>query len=111
MESIEIPAELNITHYGNDAFIRTIEATEDGEDVDFTGYTGLMQIKSSKTSGLTVLAISVTFSGNAIILSQTSANMATMAAGEYYYDLKLTVDGAVTAFLFGSFTKLQDVSR
>jgi hypothetical protein len=111
MMSSIMPAELNLEHYGNDTFRRTIEATQDGVSFDFTGYTADMQVKSRKESSTVLLTVTVTLSAGLIELEASSSSLQSLPVGKYYYDLRMTNSSETKRWLVGKFIKIQDVTR
>lgn len=95
--------------YGSDGIIKatTVDAMyllffegEDKTPSDLTGYTARLFIRRDGASGAKVKELLCTVSGNRVDIASWVADL---AAGKYYYDLRLvSPGGAVKTYLEGS---------
>lgn len=86
------PPRVDLTHYFVDNFYLEVTVQdENGSDFDFTGYTGVMNIKSNITSSTSLVSPTVTFGTSKIIASCDIANYSTLTpGGKYSYHLILS---------------------
>jgi hypothetical protein len=88
------PATYNTTAYCGATWDKTFTATVDGVAVNWTGYTGRMQIKEhlNSTAVLTLTSgAGITVGGSAgTVVVAMSATQTAITPGTYRYDLELT---------------------
>ena len=96
---------------------KTFTAENDGDPVDWTGYTAALQVRQYYGSDTTVLSLS-TGSGIAaltsngqITITATATQTAAIPAGNYVYDLELTSGSYKIRLLEGRFTVTPEVTR
>ena len=99
-----------------DTFTRdfTFTNSDTGAAIDMTGYTLVLTVKNA--AGTAVLTISGgdwsgTASAGLFTATKSAATMAGVAAGQYPYDLQVTVPGgAVVTWLQGKFVVDSDIT-
>ena len=85
-----------------------------GAYVDFTGCTGLGQLKVNKTDTSAAGTFTVTLgaAANNLRYSLTAAQVLTLGVGRWYYDIQIThTDGSKRTYVTGRIKTTQDVSR
>jgi len=90
----------------------------DGNAKDITGYSARMQVRQRFVSTSTVLSLvsptDITLGGSSgsIVATVPAATMASVASGDYLYDLEMvSSNGIVTRLIKGSFTVRPEVTR
>jgi hypothetical protein len=105
-----LPAPLDLDVYAGATWAFTMTWEADGEPVDLTGCTALMDIRSGESGALLATLTSegvsptITLGGAAgtVTFNVPAATTAGWAAGDYEYDLLITDgDGVVTALVAG----------
>jgi len=102
----------NITiDQGTDYSITFNVADNDGNDIDFTGYTGEAQFRKHYTSNI-AYAFDVTVANGAVSLAANSVLTSSVSAGRYVYDCILTDNaGVVSRLVEGIVTVSPSVSH
>lgn len=112
------PAKYNITAYQGATYNEIFVAAIDGTPINYTGYTGKMQIRKYQNKD-SALIHSATTANSGLLLNSTgmvqpfisAATMDTLPAGNWFYDIELTdASGVVTRFLMGNFNISPQVS-
>jgi len=105
------PATYHITCYQGATLDKSFTATNDNVPINWTGYTGKLQVRryinTSDTAVLTLTTGSgITAGANdgKVIFTVTAAQTGAIPAGNYVYDLELTSGSYVVRFLQGRFT-------
>lgn len=112
---VDIIARINDT-FSLDIDVFNVDVAGVKTDFDFTGFTGLMQVKSKDTDSDVVLLFDTTdstiiFSGNTVQLRQDAADM-DIRRNNYTYDFQVTSGTGERTTLFGGDFKVnQDVTR
>ena len=70
---------------------------DNGDPIDFTGYTGNSQIRKHYTSSNSVSFTVTANSSGAVTLSLTSNATSNLVAGRYVYDVEMVSGGNVTS--------------
>ena len=114
------PGRYDFTIYQGASFDRTFtwQTGDPAANVNLTGYTGRMQIRSTVAAPTTVLEFTtsngrMTLGGSAgtIAITVTAADTADLAPGQFVYDLELINGGTVTRLLEGRATISGEVTR
>ena len=96
---------------------KTFTATNDGNPVDWTGYTAALQVRQFYGSDTPVLSlstgsgISALSSNGEITITATATQTAAIPAGNYVYDLELTSGSYKIRLLEGTFVVTPEVTR
>ena len=103
----QIGQEVNISGKVETDFELYVKAQDESEqDIDFTNYSGKMEIRGSYKSKI-VSEFDVTLESGLITISKDAADM-NFNPGKYVYDLKLTYpSGKVFRWLYGQFIMLE----
>ncbi|MDD4995784.1 MAG: hypothetical protein PHW53_04975 [Patescibacteria group bacterium] len=86
----------------------------DSVPLNFTGCTGLAQIKLAKADADAVGSFTVVLgsSTNNIAFSLSAAQVLALGVGKWFYDLQVTfADGSKRTFITGRLKTIQDVTR
>lgn len=107
--------ELNIKVRSGNTFLMRMEVGLNGDPLDMTGYTGLLQVKNAAQDETSILEFSspndIIFGNGEFTITKSNVEMR-LPAGEYIYDFEVTDTSSITkTWLFGTFTIIQDVSR
>jgi hypothetical protein len=106
------PGTYNITCYQGATLDKTFTATNDGTAINWTGYTGKLQVRqyvnTTDSSLLTLTTggggITTLTNDGKIIITATAAQTGAIPAGNYVYDLELTSGTYVVRIVQGRFT-------
>jgi hypothetical protein len=89
-----------------------------GNPINITDYTARMQVRERFVSATTVLSLTsptqIVLGGGSgtIVVTVSATSMASVAAGDYVYDLEMVAsNGVVTRLLQGSFKVRPEVTR
>jgi len=111
------PGTYNITAYQGANYSKTFTITQSDVPFDLTGYTAAMQVREGYSSPNALLSLT---SGSGIVLGGTAGTVqinisasqsSAIPAGAYAYDLELTLSGAVTRLLQGSFSVVGNITK
>lgn len=112
------PGTYNITVWQGADYDKTFTVTQGGSAINWTGYTGRMQVRDSSDATATLLSLTsgsgITLGGTAgtIAVAITNTQSAAISAGAYAYDLELVSSGnQVTRLLQGAFIVSGNVTR
>ena len=104
------PGKYDLTCYQGSTFDKQFTVTQSGTPVNWTGYTGKMQVRRYKDQNSTRLlaltngaGISLGGTAGTISLSITAAQSTSLTPGNYYYDIELTSGSNVVRILNGKF--------
>jgi hypothetical protein len=106
----------NLTHVSGDTFrLQVTWQDNQGDPIDLTSYTAQMQVRdraggsvwASSTGGSPSLTLTLGGASGTIDIAGTVAQ-STPAVG--YWDLQVTLSGAVTTLVGGNFTVVQEVT-
>lgn len=104
------PGKTDLTCYQGSTFDKQFTVTQSGTPVNWTGYTGKMQVRRYKDQNSTVLltltngaGVSLGGSAGTISLAITAAQSSALTPGIYYYDVELTSGATVVRILNGKF--------
>lgn len=100
------PASYNTTAYCGATWDKQFTASVDGTPINWTGFTGRMQVKEhlNSTAVLTLTTgAGITVGGTAgtVVVSMTATQTGSVTAGLYVYDLELTNGSTVYRLVEG----------
>lgn len=105
------PGTYNFTCYQGATLDKTFTVTSNGSPVNWTGYTGKLQVRQYVNTADTAVLTLTSGSGitpltndGKVIITITAAQSGAIAAGNYVYDLELTSGTTVVRLLQGRFT-------
>lgn len=106
---------LDIVVRAGDDFKLTINAKDADEvPIDFSGYSGRMQVKVNKSDSTSVLELTntdFTFNNGSFVVQKDNTSMQ-VVPGKYYYDIELTdTANKVKTWFYGVYTVNEDVTR
>ena len=115
------PGRYDFTIYQGASFDRTFtwRTGDPAANVNLTGYTGRMQVRSNTTAPTVALEVSTANgrmalggAAGSIAVTVTATDTAALAAGYFVYDMELvSPGGAVTRLLEGRITVSPEVTR
>ena len=117
--NLDIAKRLDLTCRKGDSFELSMAVTDaNGTEVDFSTYTDIkLQVRpTDEDTGVPVLEFTYPTDFNTstlglLIVSKSSASMATIAAGIYVYDMQLTdATGKTVTWFYGLFKINDDIS-
>lgn len=88
-----------------------------GDPVNLTGYTAQLQLRTSYDAALASLnlstgsGITITANSGLIAINATASQTGALVAGDYVYDLEITLSGVVTRIIQGRATVRPQVTR
>ena len=108
----------NIIINCNTDFTQTFDLeTTANTPLDLTGYTAAMQVREGYSSPDALLSLTssagIALGGTAgtVQIAISAAQSSAIPAGSYAYDLELTLSGAVTRLLQGSFSVVGNITK
>jgi len=111
------PGTYNITAYQGATYSKTFSITQADVAFDLTGYTAAMQVREGYSSADALLSLTssagIALGGTAgtVQIAISAAQSSAIPAGSYAYDLELTLSGAVTRLLQGSFSVVGNITK
>lgn len=106
-----------IIDQGADWKINLIYKDSAGNIIPLTGYTAALQLRTSYDAASASLSLStgsgitITANQGLIAIHATATQTGALAAGDYVYDLEVTVSGQVTRLIQGRATVRPQVTR
>ena len=106
-----------IIDQGSDWKINLIYKDSAGDIIPLTGYTAALQLRTNYDAASASLSLStgsgitITANQGLIAIRATAAQTGALAAGDYVYDLEVTVSGEVTRLIQGRATVRPQVTR
>jgi hypothetical protein len=102
---------------GADWKINLVYKDSTGDIIPLTSYTAALQLRASYNSATAALSlangsgITITEDEGLIAIRATATQTGALAAGDYVYDLEVTVSGEVTRLIQGRVTVRPQVTR
>ena len=113
-DSAQIPADIKVTHYQGDTFIRTVTLTDqDSNPINVSGATVKMEIRKVGCGDILETldnsdGVTIGGTGNNVITLDKNINI---EAGVHAYDLQVTKASVVTTYIAGDFKVIKDVTE
>tara|TARA_S200002703_G_scaffold153801_1_gene155759 strand:+ start:399 stop:803 length:405 start_codon:yes stop_codon:yes gene_type:complete len=128
--NLDTAKRVDITCRKGDTFLLNLDTTSaSGTDLDLTGYTFKMEVRTSDestggeadndvilttadddNSSFKQITIPTKDANGNLTFQVSATNMAGVDSGLYVYDIQATVGGVVTTWLYGTFKINEDVS-
>jgi hypothetical protein len=110
------PGQYNVQIWKNDTWSQVFTITSNTVAVNLTGCTISIQVR--KTAAASTIDLSLSTTDSSITIGGTSNNQITLkkivniAAGNYFYDMKVTfTSGIVKTYIWGSFFVQEDITK